>query len=1062
MLEIFSGTKAKLFAIVVFLFLIGAASNSVSAVTVTPAAVQTAGDNDYTRINNALQTAVNGDTITLSGTFDWTNSFAAASWALGSDGISQGGGGDDYSLLVPANLNGVTFTASSLGAATIQGPGDLAAVNLEGVLVFDGGDNQNWTISNIRFLDFDLSIGMFNGAGGSDAFNNTLIQNNYIRIPNDLNATVAPADVNQNIGIHYSFGTNQTISGNTIDTPGDGVSAAPNFSSVVGMQSNTSGGAVYNDLQITNNTINILNAQNNANPQTVLGIWENSHAHSSNITVSGNQFLSVAAGNNPSVNLLRGFRVTSHSSATTTVAYSNNSVEGANIGFQWIAGSNFAGNQPVRLTSNVIRNGATGVLVQSNGLANLSFNRIVGNSASGVENIAGSTTTAENNWWGCNYGPGAGGADCSGTANGTIGTVDANPWLTLRTSATPNAIVTGGNSSISSNLNFNSDNVNTSGSGNVPNGTPASFAGTLGTVSPPTGTTTNGVTGTTFTAGAAAGAGNAATTIDAQTVNAPITITFSCNNVSIPTGATALRNTQFVVPINVDSTTGRGILSYDFTLTYDPAVITPVQVETAGTMSAGWTITTNGSSGTLIVSGFNISPLTGSGVLLNVRFVASGAIGTTSGLNFSSFAFNEGVPCVNTSNGNVTVISGTVSGTVTYANALTTTPVQFATINAAGSIPQSTSTDVNGNYSLSGFGTGAYTVTPSKANQVNGITNLDASRVAQHVVGFAILNSTQLIAADVSGNGSITSLDAAYIAQFVALISNPGNTGTWKFIPPNRGYANVEANFTGQDYSAILMGEVTGNWDPSGPLRPSTELETKEKRENSDSLQPVVTVTAPLLQYAATGSNFTVLLTASDTTQITTNDGIIGYQFDLFYTSSAITPQAVPCDLSGTISSNLSILCNPIAPGHIIVVVFGTMPITGAGTLMKLKFFALGPPGATSPLTIQNFMFNEGVPQDITVNGNILIVGPTAAAVSIGGRLTTATGLPVSKATVYLTDTRGQVRTTLSNGFGLYTFEDVTVGETYIVSVLSKRYTFTPVAISPTDSTSELNLIAEP
>ncbi len=55
---------------------------------------------------------------------------------------------------------------------TIQGPGDLAAVNLEEVVVFDGGDNQNWTISNIRLLDFDLSIAMFNGVGGADAFNN--------------------------------------------------------------------------------------------------------------------------------------------------------------------------------------------------------------------------------------------------------------------------------------------------------------------------------------------------------------------------------------------------------------------------------------------------------------------------------------------------------------------------------------------------------------------------------------------------------------------------------------------------------------------------------------------------------------------------------------------------------------------------------------------------------------------------------------------------------------------------------------------------------------------------
>jgi hypothetical protein len=75
----------------------------------------------------------------------------------------------------------VTFTADNLGDGSIQGPGDLAGVDLEGVFFFNGGDNQNWTISNIRFLDFDLAIGMFFGAGGSDAFNNTHITNNYIR-----------------------------------------------------------------------------------------------------------------------------------------------------------------------------------------------------------------------------------------------------------------------------------------------------------------------------------------------------------------------------------------------------------------------------------------------------------------------------------------------------------------------------------------------------------------------------------------------------------------------------------------------------------------------------------------------------------------------------------------------------------------------------------------------------------------------------------------------------------------------------------------------------------------
>lgn len=67
--------------------------------------------------------------------------------------------GDDYTVDVPAGLNNVTLTADSLGAATIQGPGDLPSVNLETFLQFNGGTNQNWTISNLRIVDFDLSMG---------------------------------------------------------------------------------------------------------------------------------------------------------------------------------------------------------------------------------------------------------------------------------------------------------------------------------------------------------------------------------------------------------------------------------------------------------------------------------------------------------------------------------------------------------------------------------------------------------------------------------------------------------------------------------------------------------------------------------------------------------------------------------------------------------------------------------------------------------------------------------------------------------------------------------------
>jgi uncharacterized repeat protein (TIGR01451 family) len=360
------------------------------AVTITVTALTsgfTPANNNYTILVNALNTAASNDTIDLSGVFDWTEPNAAASWALGNDGVASTS--DDYSLLVEAGKNTITMTAASLGAATIQGPGDLAAQNLEAFLVFDGGDNQGWTISNLRILDFDLGVGMFSGAGGVDAFNNTKIVNNHIRVATDLNATVAPADVNQNIGIHFSFGINQAIQGNTIEIGGDGVSNGANVAADVGMQSNTSGGNVYDGLLIVNNTIRILNAQS-ANPERVIGIWENSHGHSSNITIANNQFVNLAAGNNPAINLQRAFRVTAHSSVGTTVTYADNTVVGANIAFEWLSSSNFAGNQPVLLWGNTLANNTTGVLIQSNGLANLNGNRIESSgSGGGVHVVTG-------------------------------------------------------------------------------------------------------------------------------------------------------------------------------------------------------------------------------------------------------------------------------------------------------------------------------------------------------------------------------------------------------------------------------------------------------------------------------------------------------------------------------------------------------------------------------------------------------------------------------------------------------------------------------------------------
>lgn len=163
--------------------------------------------------------------------------------------------------------------------------------------------------------------------------------------------------------------------------------------------------------------------------------------------------------------------------------------------------------------------------------------------------------------------------------------------------------------------------------------------------------------------------------------------------------------------------------------------------------------------------------------------------------------------------------AGMISGTIIYGNAISGPPqfVSNVLVTGIGSPDVSTTTIFpSGSYSLSGFGLGSYTVTPSKTGGTNGsITSFDAGRVSQHVAGVITLNGNQLVVADVSGNGSISSFDAAQIARYAAAVAGSGATGNWIFVPASKNYFDITSVITGEDYVAYLMGEVSGNWTNS-------------------------------------------------------------------------------------------------------------------------------------------------------------------------------------------------------------------------------------------------------
>ncbi len=88
---------------------------------------------------------------------------------------------------------------------------------------------------------------------------------------------------------------------------------------------------------------------------------------------------------------------------------------------------------------------------------------------------------------------------------------------------------------------------------------------------------------------------------------------------------------------------------------------------------------------------------------------------------------------------------------------------------------------------------------------------------------------------------------------------------------------------------------------------------------------------------------------------------------------------------------------------------------------------------------------------------------PTAASVSVSGRVLTANGAGIRNAVVTLTDTAGIVRTTVSGSFGSYVFNQVEVGQVYVLMVQSKRFRFSNPSrvIAVDDQIADLDLMAD-
>jgi len=235
---------------------------------------------------------------------------------------------------------------------------------------------------------------------------------------------------------------------------------------------------------------------------------------------------------------------------------------------------------------------------------------------------------------------------------------------------------------------------------------------------------------------------------------------------------------------------------------------------TKGALVSGWDVVSQLDGTTLTIAGSSSTSVSGSGelVLLEFAVIAEGDVNSV--IDLVSAKINEGYIETALVDGSFTMATGfDISGRVRFWDA-SRKPIE-ATVTLDNSLEE-LSDAVTGQFQFSGVLDGTHTLNIEKDDGINdSVRGYDASLILSHVVGSATLSGSALAAADVTGNGEISALDASKVLEVAAGLETvpfANQASPWAFEPAERRYDEITSNITNADFTAIFMGDVSGNW----------------------------------------------------------------------------------------------------------------------------------------------------------------------------------------------------------------------------------------------------------
>jgi hypothetical protein len=165
-------------------------------------------------------------------------------------------------------------------------------------------------------------------------------------------------------------------------------------------------------------------------------------------------------------------------------------------------------------------------------------------------------------------------------------------------------------------------------------------------------------------------------------------------------------------------------------------------------------------------------------------------------------------------------------------------PLAAVEVALIGTENQATTSDEIGIYDFATVDPGTWTVRPSKRGDTTAVTALDAAWALQATVGMRELDRIQAVACDVTGNGSVSALDASHILRYrvqklayfdvsaacesdwffiptadpaTGQSNNPPAISNGSCEPGNISYSTLREALQGQDFVAAPFGDCSAS-----------------------------------------------------------------------------------------------------------------------------------------------------------------------------------------------------------------------------------------------------------